>query len=84
MVLLGHALAGGLGAVTRAGVDEWLTRKHPGWLATLTINVIGSFLLGLVSQLTIGEIAVAVGIGFHGGFTTFSTSCWQIAKEISQ
>lgn len=50
-------------------------------LITLLINLLGSFLLGLVLELFAeripvnAEIRLAVTTGFMGGFTTFSTFC---------
>lgn len=74
------ALAGGVGAVARLCTDtairRWSGKKYP--LGTLVINVLGSFLLGLVfglsSALVLSEQwRLILGIGFLGGYTTFST-----------
>jgi fluoride exporter len=89
--LLGVAMGAGLGAILRAGVDRTIVRRFGStrlpW-ATLTVNVAGSLLLGLVLALdsvalfaaTSAEAAEAartlhlvVGTGFCGGLTTFST-----------
>jgi CrcB protein len=44
---------------------------------TLSVNVLGSFALGLVMQLGLGlvgaETRILVTTGFLGGFTTYST-----------
>jgi CrcB protein len=43
-------------------------------LATLTVNVVGSFVLGLVTVLPLGSDALLfVGTGACGSFTTFSS-----------
>ena len=70
------ALGGALGSVTRYGVGvAFGDAKWPA--ATLAINVVGSFLLGVV--LTWGaarlspDVRVGVAVGVLGGFTTFST-----------
>lgn len=89
--LLGVALGAGLGAILRAAVDRAIVRRRGAtrlpW-ATLTVNVLGSLLLGLV--LAIGDLTtfadtpaqaqeaartlhLVVGTGFCGGLTTFST-----------
>lgn len=76
------ATGGALGAVLRflvsSGVYQWLGRGFP--YGTLAVNIIGSFLLGLLTEgLVIQRIALGVDyraailIGFIGAFTTFST-----------
>ncbi|MDO5677637.1 MAG: CrcB family protein [Propionibacteriaceae bacterium] len=77
-------LAGGLGAVARAGVDLVVARRWEPWKATLAVNLLGSFILGVASvTLTDGWLAV-VGAGFCGAFTTFSSACWQAARELGR
>lgn len=50
---------------------------------TLAVNVVGSFLVGLVATLTLERAAVsptlrsAILIGFCGGFTTFSALAYE-------
>jgi CrcB protein len=77
------AIAGGgaLGALGRfwisTGVYHLLGRDFP-W-GTLAVNVVGSFLMGLLFVLFIErfaageEVRAAVLVGFLGAFTTFST-----------
>jgi fluoride exporter len=69
-------VAGAAGAVTRYGIGVLAGPR--GLLATLGINVTGSFLLGLLLTLAAaGRVApvaaVALGTGYLGAFTTFST-----------
>ena len=78
------ALAGGLGAVARAGVDRLATLWFPAWTATLTVNLLGSFALGVAASSLSGTALAVVGAGFCGGFTTFSSACWQAAREIGR
>lgn len=66
---------GFLGAVCRYGTSTMI----PGPRGTLVVNVLGSFLLGLllfysdyIGYLT-PRIRMFAGIGFLGAFTTFST-----------
>ena len=66
---LGGGLGGGLGAVARDGVGR-LVPGHPA-VATLCVNVGGSFVLGLLVAASVP--AHPVLLGFCGGFTTFST-----------
>lgn len=75
------AVGGTLGCWLRYGqtqlVQNWLGRDFPS--ATLSINVMGSFLMGFLLVATAERIdispALRVGIltGFLGGYTTFST-----------
>ena len=74
---------GGVGALLRfvvsSGVYQWLGRDFP--YGTLTVNVLGSFLIGLLSEgllvEPVGRLAAAYRpallVGFLGAFTTFST-----------
>jgi fluoride exporter len=72
---------GAIGAVSRYGVDTWFAHQFPGQfpIGTFVINVIGSFLLGLLIALTTERLVispewrVALGIGALSAFTTFST-----------
>jgi CrcB protein len=67
---------GAAGAVSRYAIGTWVGVTSFPW-TTLGINVAGSFLLGLV--LVAGpvkldaDMTTALGIGFLGAFTTFST-----------
>ena len=76
------ALEGGVGALARAGVDRLVTLRFPGWVATLAVNITGSFLIGVSATHLSGPVAGVVAAGFCGGFTTFSSACWQAAREL--
>jgi len=69
-------VGGGLGAAARHGVGRaTLHAFGPGFpWGTLTVNVIGSFLIGLAfALLETGQPArLFLVTGFLGGFTTFS------------
>jgi CrcB protein len=75
------ALAGGLGALARYGLDGLVLRRlgtaFP-W-GTFVVNVTGSFALGFVFTLLTERIAgtpwlrSSLTIGFLGSYTTFST-----------
>lgn len=63
------AVGGAVGALARWGVGT-LTADP---LATLAVNVLGSFLLaGLLARRLPGEIELVVGTGFCSSFTTYS------------
>ena len=72
-------VGGGLGAVARHGINRaglaLLGPGFPWW--TLAINVLGSFLIGLLAGLfgameTGHNARLFLTTGFLGGFTTFS------------
>ncbi|MGC4806964.1 fluoride efflux transporter FluC [Micromonospora sp. DT233] len=89
---LGVFLAGGLGALSRAGVDAlvkpWWKRRASGPsrafpASTFLINVSGAFVLGIVTGYAAKNLAGAAqdfatiaGVGFLGAYTTFSTEQW--------
>ncbi len=67
-------LGAGVGAPARYLVDLGIRRLHgsPWPLGTLVINILGSFILGLVITGG-GNTLLIFGIGFAGAFTTWST-----------
>lgn len=73
------ALGAVVGGPARFLVDRWVqlavARNHPGRVpvGTLTVNVVGSSVLGIAAALLSGPLLLVVGIGFCGSFTTFST-----------
>jgi CrcB protein len=86
-LVLGVALAGGLGATCRLVLDGILKARvrvaYP--LGTTVINISGSFLLGLVTGLVITHILPSewraiIGVGFIGGYTTFSTASFETVR----
>lgn len=71
-------VGGGLGAGARYVMDAAIMRGRSGAfpLGILVVNVLGSFLLGLVTGLgpnVAPAWASILGVGVLGGFTTFST-----------
>ncbi|GAB3582932.1 hypothetical protein GCM10027406_26520 [Leifsonia lichenia] len=91
LLVLGVAVAGGLGAVARLVLDGVLRSRivvsFP--LGTTVINVTGSFLLGLVTGLAIAnglppEWRAVIGTGFLGGYTTFSTASYETVRLAQQ
>lgn len=87
MILL-VAVCGGLGAMTRFVLDSALAARNrrPYPVGTLVINVSGSLLLGglagLAARLGPGadEVTAALGVGFLGGYTTFSTASVEVVR----
>ena len=78
----GIAALGGAGAVLRFVVDRTIgarvARSFP--FGTLTVNLCGAVLLGLISGLTLGPTAALLaGTAFVGSYTTFST--WMLETQ---
>lgn len=77
-------VAGAVGTLARFIVGAWLSgrsdRSVLPW-GTFAVNMVGSFLLGLLTGSVLARGAVSptmklvLGTGFMGAFTTFST--WQ-------
>ena len=81
------ALGGGVGAAGRFLLDGVITsgRQFRIPVGTLTINVTGSLLLGLVvgAASHLGTVPVAVlGTGVMGGYTTFSTASSETVRLV--
>jgi CrcB protein len=75
---------GACGALLRYGLAALVTRWHSGSfpLATLTINVTGCFVFGLLGFLLITRAAdefwrFALLTGFLAAYTTFATFSWE-------
>jgi len=76
------ALGGALGSVSRYLLGTWtqsLSKSIDFPYGTLTVNLIGCFVIGLLSQLAESrgvftpESRAFIFIGILGGFTTFSS-----------
>jgi len=77
-------LAAGLGAVVRYTVDQAVSLRHDGALpyGTLTVNLSGSLVLGLVTGVAThhglpADAAVILSAGFCSGYTTWSTFSYE-------
>jgi CrcB protein len=78
------AVGGTLGVLARYGLGR-LTLHHEQLLwSTVAINVAGSFLLGLLvaENWFDRDVREGLGVGFLGGFTTFSTFSVQAVLEV--
>jgi CrcB protein len=75
------AIGGALGAMARYAVSIWIfnATSHKFPYATLTVNVLGSFVMGILFVIIVERAALPAEmrgllmIGFLGAFTTFST-----------
>ena len=74
------AIGGALGSMARYALSAWIfdVSSHKFPYATLTVNVIGSFVMGILFVIIVekaalpGEMRSLLMIGFLGAFTTFS------------
>lgn len=74
-------IGAGLGGGSRYWLTSFVQKYFPPYFpfGTLAVNLIGSFILGLMiygldeKELISPSVKLFIGIGFCGGFTTFST-----------
>ena len=91
MTLLWIAWAGSAGAIARFVLDGAIRRRRATefpW-ATVLINVAGSLILGVITGLALfhdapQQVLLIVGVGFCGGFTTFSTASFETGRLIQR
>jgi CrcB protein len=88
------AIGGALGSMARYGVGLMAGRLFPGAalpLGTLTVNVVGGLVMGLVAGWLAARggagqesIRVFAAVGVLGGFTTFSAFSLETALMIER
>jgi CrcB protein len=77
-------VAGGLGAVARFVLDGVIRSAFPvpAPVGTVVVNLSGSLLLGVLAGLVASgmpnQLDLILGTGFLGGYTTFSTACFEV------
>ena len=84
---LAVAVGGAFGAVGRYWLSGWvsrLTAEHPFPFGTLTVNLLGAILLGILMGATASgrvllnpTVRTLFAIGVLGAFTTFSTFAYE-------
>lgn len=82
LVALGVAVFGGAGSVCRFAIHRGITREHPSDfpLGTFVANISGAFLIGVLHGYgASSDFTTIAGLGFLGGYTTFST--WMFESE---
>ncbi|MEV4490763.1 fluoride efflux transporter CrcB [Micromonospora coxensis] len=83
MTVLLVALGAALGAPLRYLVDRAVQARHGATFprGTLTVNVVGSLLLGVLVAIPAGPAVTALlGTGFCGAFTTWSTFGYETVR----
>ncbi|GAA2815884.1 fluoride efflux transporter CrcB [Saccharopolyspora taberi] len=81
------ALGGAIGACVRFSVDRWVQGRHDTafpW-GTMTVNVIGSLILGFLTGTALFGVSwpvvqTLVGVGFCGALTTYSTFGYETVR----
>jgi fluoride exporter len=78
------AVGGTMGVLARYGLTRLTLHTEALIWTTVGINLLGSFLLGLLAaEHWFGrELREGIGVGFLGGFTTFSTFSVQAVLEV--
>lgn len=92
LLALAVGAAGAVGAVARYLLDGAVQDRTSGLLpfGTLTVNVIGSLILGVAAGIALRASDAAatsmaiVGTGFCGGFTTWSTVTWETVRLVEE
>lgn len=85
-------LGGAVGTGARYLLSGWVLRMAgPGFpWGTLAVNVLGSFLLGLILEVSLATdlfpptLRVALTTGLLGGFTTYSTFNYETLQLFQQ
>ncbi|HTL12989.1 MAG TPA: fluoride efflux transporter CrcB [Bdellovibrionota bacterium] len=90
MRILAIALMGTAGVLARYGLYLWIPKvlAPPFPYPTLIINGVGAFLIGLLFGWDGGRwvisdgLRLGLGVGFLGGFTTFSSFCLETVRLV--
>ena len=81
LICLGGAVGTGARYLLGGLAIQWLGGEFPH--GTLLVNVVGSFLVGLVQELALGaavvpeNVRLVLAVGLLGGFTTYSAFTYE-------
>lgn len=91
MSFLVVVLAAACGAAARYLLDYYIVSRTDGAIpwGTFTVNVSGSFALGVLLGLVVfrgvpAEYEIVFGTGFLGAYTTFSTWLYEVVRLLEQ
>jgi fluoride exporter len=84
------ALGSGIGGMLRYYISDFVQKNSSSLFpfGTLTVNIIGSFLIGLILfyldsiKMITAEMRLFLTVGLCGGLTTFSTFSFETIKLI--
>ncbi len=82
LVCLGGAAGSGARYLVAVGMGRWLGAGFP-W-GTLTVNIVGSFLIGAIMELGVRygaippDLRLFLATGILGGFTTYSSYNYEL------
>lgn len=90
-IILIVGTGGFIGSVSRYLVSQFLQKTFETTfpLGTMTVNIIGSFLIGIIyalseqSEIISAEWRIFLAVGFCGGFTTFSSFAYENFSMLS-